>query len=306
VIILAEEYPQVDLSYQQDLEIDQHNLELEWVRQAKLMDRYSIIHAQAIFNNNRANDQIKDAEANLKKVFAELDGEARGPVLPEGLAKQVDAAVKEWAIRRPRYQQAQNELAAARAKAAEAQYVVDVMFGAVMAFQAKKVGLENLVRLFGMKYYAEPYDAGSEIKSKAMEQGRLAAIEAMRKLPIDGNTPKVSVNLGPAPVKTPVPDRDKDGYRYAIGIVQAPFQGVFTFGPFPELQQALDCIPGEFPAGIYRLTKEQPDELIYVWRDEWIQYTGDVKPLPYACSASEAKPTSMPPRPPQRPLPKAK
>jgi hypothetical protein len=298
---LAEEYPQIGLSYQQDLEIDQHNLELEWVRQAKLMDRYSIIYAQAIFNNNRANDQIKDAEANLKKVFAELDGEARGPVLPEGLAKQVDAAVKEWVIRHPRYQQAQNELAAARAKAAEAQYVVDVMFGAVMAFQAKKVGLENLVRLFGMKYYAEPYDAGSEIKTKGMEQGRLAATEAMRKtmgpvgvslLPEVNQAPPVPPCKPPAPA----PTTDKDGYRYAIGPISEDRRLVFTNGPWPELQQALDIHdkPGQ---GIFRLTREQPDELIYVW----VEKMGWIKKDQAEFEAAAPKPVGLPPRPPARP-----
>ncbi len=303
-----EEYPQVDLSYQQDLEIDQHNLELEWIRQAKLMDRYSIIHAQAIFNNNRANDQIKDAEANLKKVFAELDGEARGPVLPEGLAKQVDAAVKEWVIRHPCYQQAQNELAAARGRAAEAQYVVDVMFGAVMAFQAKKVGLENLVRLFGMKYYAEPYDTGSEIKTRGMEQGRLAATEAMRKTmgPAAASLlPEVN-QVPPTPsCKSPAPSADKDGYRYAIGPITENGKHLFTAGPFSELQQALDCT-GCAGLGLYRLTKEQPDELIYAWAKETGNWIALADAESYFKPQAAPKEITLPPRPPQRPLPKTK
>jgi hypothetical protein len=290
VIILAEEYPQIKLNYSRDLEIDQYNLELELLAIAKQIMAYSEAHVQAQFNRDRAKQRRDVAEA-------ELDLVARSEPYPEDIpisaktGQPTETAVVNWIHKQSKYQEAQLQRQ-------QDEYVVNMLQAAVFAFQAKKTALENLVRLFGMKYYAEPYDQpGSDLKAKGMEQGRLAATEAMRKLPVDGNTPKASVNLGPVPTLT----TDKDGHRYAIGLAQAPFQGAFTFGPFPELQQALDC-PGTSGLGIYRLTRERPDELIYVW-DMKLNGSADWIKEP---SETTSRPTSLPPRPPQRPLPKAK
>lgn len=285
---MAEEYPQIKLNYSRDLEIDQYNLELELLAIAKQIMAYSEAHVQAQFNRDRAKQRRDVAEA-------ELDLVARSEPYPKDIpisaktGQPTETAVVNWIHKQAKYQEAQLQQQ-------QDEYVVNMLQAAVFAFQAKKTALENLVRLFGMKYYAEPYDAGSEIKTKAMEQGRLAATEAMRKLPIDGNTPKVSVNLGPAPapVKAPAPDRDKDAHRYAIGIVAHQIQGPFTAGPWPELTQALDWT-GVDGQGIYRLTREQPDELIYVWNnDNW-------EPAEAMPRVAAPKPTSLPPRPPARP-----
>jgi hypothetical protein len=284
VKVLAEEYPQIKLNYSRDLEIDQYNLELELLAIAKQIMAYSEAHVQAQFNRDRAKQRRDVAEA-------ELDLVARSEPYPEDIpisaktGQPTETAVVNWIRKQLKYQEAQLQRQ-------QDEYVVNMLQAAVFAFQAKKTALENLVRLFGMKYYAEPYDQpGSDLKAKGMEQGRLAATEAMRKLPVDGNTPKVSVNLSPVPT----PTTDKDGHRYAIGPITENGYHSFTAGPFPEVQQALDCIPGGLPAGIYRLTREQPDELIYVWNnDNW-------EPAEAMPRVAAPKPTSLPPRPPARP-----
>ena len=290
------EYPKVKLDYSRDLEIDQNSLELEWLAIAGKIMAYSEAHVQAIFDRDRAKQRRDVAEA-------ELDRQARSEPYPEDLpisekTKQpTETAILNWVHKQDKYQAAQRERQ-------EAEYVVNLLQAAVFAFQAKKMALENLVRLFGMKYYAEPYEPqGANMGGRSMEAGRQGVNEAMRtRPPVDGNTPKVSVTLGPLQAPQPVPTRDKDGHRYAIGVVRVPFQGTFTAGPWPDLQWALDYVglPGQ---GIYRLTKGQPDELIYIWTDGppsgWVDNKDpEVKTAPCVVNPGPSKlpPRRLPPR----------
>lgn len=293
---MTEEYPKIALNYARDLEIDQNQLELEWLSIAKQIMAYSEAHVQAQFNRDRAKQRRDVAEAELDRI-------ARSEPIPEDLpisaktGQPTETAVLNWVHKQPKYQEAQRERQ-------EAEYVVNMLQAAVFAFQAKKTALENLVRLFGLKYYAEPYEPpGSDIKPQAMERGRLAATEAMRKdpgiiqkttLPEVNQVPPVPSCNAPAVMKGDLfPNKN---YRYAIGPITEHGRHAFTAGPYPELQRALDWTgkPGD---GIYRLIREQPDELIRVWSDGppcgWVEHP----PRP-------APKTSLPPRPPQRPLPK--
>ena len=264
-----QEYPKIPLNYGRDLVIDQNSLELEWLSIAKQIMAYSEAHVQAQFDRDRAKQRRDVAEAELDRI-------ARSEPIPEDLpisaktGQPTETAVLNWIHKQDKYQEAQKERQ-------EAEYVVNMLQAAVFAFQAKKTALENLVRLFGMKYYAEPYDqTGSDVKPRALEQGRLAATAALN--------------------KTPAPDRDKDGHRYAVGPVVSELSA-FAAGPFSELQQALDYT-GEVGLGIYRLTRGQPDELIYVWISEPDKFGWDK----VSCAAPGT--SKLPPRPPQRPLPK--
>lgn len=285
---MAEEYPEIKLNYSRDLEIDQFNLELELLAIAKQIMAYSEAHVQAQFNRDRAKQRRDVAEAELDLVARSEPYPGDIPISAK-TGQPTETAVVNWIHKQPKYQEAQLQRQ-------QDEYVVNMLQAAVFAFQAKKTALENLVRLFGMKYYAEPYDAGGEIKARAMEQGRLAATEAMRKTMGPAGLPEVN-QVPPVPsCKSPAPATDKDGHRYAIGPITESGQHPFTAGPFPELQQALECAgcPGQ---GIYRLTREQPDELIYVWGPRFDNSVG------WGLLAEPPK-TSLPPRPPQRPLPK--
>lgn len=296
---MAEEYPQIKLNYSRDLEIDQFNLELELLAIAKQIMAYSEAHVQAQFNRDRAKQRRDVAEA-------ELDLVARSEPYPEDIpisaktGQPTETAVVNWIHKQPKYQEAQLQRQ-------QDEYVVNMLQAAVFAFQAKKTALENLVRLFGMKYYAEPYDSGSEIKTKGMEQGRLVATEAMRKTMGPAGLPKVNQVPSVPPCKPPVPatTTDKHGHRYAVGPITESGQHFFTVGPFPEVQQALEC-NGCTGQGIYRLTREQPDELIYVWVKEINQWEELALAESYLRKPNPPGLPSLPPRPPQRPLPKAK
>lgn len=270
-----EEYPKISLDYARDLQIDQGQLEVEWLTIAGQIMRYSEAHVQAQFDRDRAK-QRRDV------VEAELDNEARTDPHPTDLpisekTKQpTETAIMNWVHKQARYQAAQKERQ-------EKEYVVNMLQAAVFAFQAKKMALENLVHLFKMKYFAEPYDGkdGENRKAKAMQDGRLEASMAAREKR--------------APV---APATDKDSHRYAIGPISEDGRHVFNNGPFPELSQAL----GEFGGpdlAIYKLTRGKPDVMIYTWSgDQWTEVG--------KAEVQTPAPTQrrLPPRPPARPAQK--
>lgn len=291
-----ENYPPVSLDYKKDLTIDQHNLELEWLAIAGQIMAYSEAHVQAQFDRDRAK-QRRDV------VEAELDLKARTEPCPEDLPKSAktgqptETAVLNWIHKQPEYQVAQKERQ-------EREYVVNMLQAAVFAFQAKKTALENLVRLFGMKYYAEPYEPpGSGVREAGKDRAKHEALGTLKettRLAASSLLPEVKLTTPCPPCKPPAPpDRDKDGHRYAIGPIAEHGRHVFTKGPFPKLQQTMQW-PGKEGEAIYRLTREKPDEIIYVWVNgsEWV--------IPEDFKAKEImkpKPT-QPPSPPPRPLPR--
>jgi hypothetical protein len=260
---ILSDYPKT-VDYKKDIEVDQNNLELECVRHARMTTDYTDFLAQAIFDRDKAKEALEVNEATLDQAIRAAAATAN--------EKVTEAVVKNRMILNSTHQKAIQALI-------DADYVVNILKGAVKGCDKKGDRITDLIRLFGMKYYAEPYDGGSDIKAGALDQGRLAATAALKKS---------------AENPTPPATRDKDGHRYAIGLVQV--QGAFTAGPWPELQQALNW-KGEIGQGIYRLTREQPDELMYVWISDASQFGWDkveVKP-------EAPKSTSLPPRPPARP-----
>jgi len=160
-------YPTIELNYKADLEIDQHQLELEWLAIAKQIMAYSEVFAQAIYDRNRAKEALDVTKADLDTGIRQAAAAAN--------EKITEAVVSNRMQTKPTHIEALQNLH-------KADYVVDLLRGAIAAFQAKKSALENLVRLFGMKYYAEPYEEpGSDTKPIAMEQGKRAGVEALKK-----------------------------------------------------------------------------------------------------------------------------
>jgi len=266
---MAEKYPTIPLNYQEDLNIDQHQLELEWLSIAKQIMTYSEAFAQAIYDRNRAKESLDATKADLDsgiRMAASTAGE-----------KITEAVVSNRMQVKPTHIEALQNLH-------KADYVVDLLRGAVAAFQAKKSALENLVRLFGMKYYAEPYDpSGSNTKPIAMEQGKRAGVEALK---------SVMVNDPGIITKMPGPETNPNRERWAVGSTND--RPTFSHGPFLNLEEALECIPNYATAAIYKLVRNQPDELNYIWKDD--QWT--------ATETMPSKPPTLPPRPPMRPLPR--
>lgn len=296
------DYPKT-IDYKKDMEIDMDNLHIECVAHARMTTDYTDLLAQAILDRDKAKEALEVNEAQLDQAIREAAANRIGPDGKVNPEKVTEAVVKNRMVLDLSHQQAVNRLI-------EAEYVVNVLKGAVKGCDKKGDRLKDLKEFYLNKYYAESYglmDAEGKFGPQSLDHGRLAATEAMRKTigPVAGALlPEVKEILPTPscrpPTPGPAPSRDKDGHRYAIGLISEDGKHAFIAGPWPELQQALDW-SGEFGQAIYRLTREQPDEMIYIWNktgQKWIEnrWPDDSKPEPPK--------TLLPPRPPQRPLPK--
>lgn len=126
--------------YADDLSINPDRLSDEWRRQPGLFMRYA---EQAALARKKA-DIAKEA---LDVTDARLNMEIRAEY--EGGKKPTEDAIKSEVL-------ASVDHRAASRKYLDAKHEADLMSLAVRAFDQRKSALENLVRLFGMEYFADP------------------------------------------------------------------------------------------------------------------------------------------------------
>lgn len=129
------------MDYKQDLYIDKNRLDEEWLNQPMLMAKYNTMHAQAMLDRDRAKQALDVLRANL-------DSSIRASLAAQN-AKFTEAVVDGRIKSSQEYIGAQEVLFQADNK-------VNTVFGAVMAFQARKAALENLVKLWLSSYWASP------------------------------------------------------------------------------------------------------------------------------------------------------
>jgi hypothetical protein len=141
--------PPVGIDYRRNLEINKHRLDEELTAQAMKMMAVSEAHAQAQYDRDRA----KQA---LDIIKAGLDADIRTE-LTASQTKFTEAVVDGRIRTAPVYIEAQD-------KYQKMEYTVNLLLGAVMAFNARRSMLENLVRLFLSGYWSEP-NLGGEAKS---------------------------------------------------------------------------------------------------------------------------------------------
>ena len=129
--------------YEQDLHIDDTALDIEWLEQPKLMLKYTEIASSL----RRDLDQEKE---KLSLARAELDRDIRQD--PDNFNIQVkitEAVINGCILEQKKYKEAMtNQI--------DAQYELNSAKGAVSAVEDRKAALENLVKLFGMGYFAGP------------------------------------------------------------------------------------------------------------------------------------------------------
>lgn len=130
---------QMERNYQRDVTINPGELDKEWRDHPALMIYYGEAKANA-------QHKLDLAKENLDLLTAEADREIR-----EGFdsKKPTEAAISNMIMTR-------SEIVKARSAVLEARHEFALLSAAVEAFQHRKSALENLVRLFGMQYYAEP------------------------------------------------------------------------------------------------------------------------------------------------------
>lgn len=130
------------MNFEGDVSIDENALDIEWLKQPRLMLSY----ATEVAKCKRSVDLLKE---RLDVVSAELDKSIRENPDNYGLTKITEAVVQNNIKLQPEYERTYHELVDAR-------YALEISLAAVRAIDQKKTALENLVRLYGQQYFAGP------------------------------------------------------------------------------------------------------------------------------------------------------
>lgn len=137
------------MSYENDLKIDEHQLEKEWLRQPSLYMQYA---EKAALADNKA----KRAKENIEVVKAELSTYYRNTE-----EKFTEKSIEAQILTDAKYKEANKNYLDAIEQAA-------VLSAAVRAFDHKKAALENLVKLTLAGYYSQPTEAGGTMQERAV------------------------------------------------------------------------------------------------------------------------------------------
>jgi transposase-like protein len=131
------------MSYAEDIFLDHHNLDKEWIKQSSLYFKYASLHADAIAKRDSLKEELEVVKAELfvriQKGWAEYGFEKKPT---DGVAKAfVDQA---------------EEVAEIAEEIIEANKEVNILASAKVAFEHKKKALENLTTLWVQNWHAEP------------------------------------------------------------------------------------------------------------------------------------------------------
>lgn len=129
-------------NYSDDMKIDDSALDIEWLEQPTLMFKYAKLSAEAKMDLDRAKDR-------LDLVKAEIDSWIRKDPKAFGVDKITESVVLNTVMTQTEYIEAQEAVL-------NAKYNFDVVRGAAEAVNARKDALENMVKLYGMQYFAGP------------------------------------------------------------------------------------------------------------------------------------------------------
>jgi hypothetical protein len=130
------------MSYEKDTNIDEHGLDVEWLKQSSLMLKYGKHAARMKLDMDHAKEE-------LDVTKAQLDRDIRAFPDNYNLSKLTETIVSNTIIIQPEYKDANNQYL-------NAKYEYDIAMVAARAIDQKKTALENLVRLHGQQYFAGP------------------------------------------------------------------------------------------------------------------------------------------------------
>lgn len=134
-----------EFNYKKDVEINPNQLDLEWLRQPALYQKYAGEAAYARDRRDRAKDK-------LEVVKAQVDGDVRqnpGNYGFTGDKKPTEGAITSAVIQSEGYQEANEEYLKSKLEC-------DIIQSAVLAMEQRKYALENLVKLLNSSYFASP------------------------------------------------------------------------------------------------------------------------------------------------------
>lgn len=124
------------MGYKDDLAIDKHGLDKEWLKQPLVFAKWAEKSADA-------NRDAKQADEKLKTIRSEivLSAKEQGAKTQQ----QIEALYRT----NPAYKEAKNNML-------QKQHEAEIHQNAVMAFHQKKAALDHLSKLHGMNYFSTP------------------------------------------------------------------------------------------------------------------------------------------------------
>ena len=157
------------MDFEKDINIDEQALDVEWLEQPRITLQY----AKWVADMERKKDRAKE---RVEVVKAELDKDIRSNPNKYGLAKITEGAVQNTIILQPEYREAQEAYI-------EAKHESDIAKAAMRAVDTKKATLENLVKLFGLSYFAGPSMPRNlaEERAKKQRESNQKVAKAMRR-----------------------------------------------------------------------------------------------------------------------------
>lgn len=146
------------MNYEADMRIDEDALELELLEQPSLVAKYSRLLAEA----KRDRDLLRE---NLDLVKAEINLDIRDNPTKYKLEKLTVDSVNACILMEDDFKKAQKDLN-------DSSFEVNVLTGVISAIDHRKSALENLVKLFGMDYFAGPAVPHniSELRKERLEE----------------------------------------------------------------------------------------------------------------------------------------
>ena len=148
------------INYQEDIEIDNSALDVEWLRQASLTFKFCKIEA-----NIKREIDIKEVVLGL--IRADLDKQIRmNPEEFEITTKLTETVINNTILEDDEYKRCFRVLL-------EQKYELAVAKAAVKSIDSKKTALESLVKLHGQQYFAGPSvprDLSKEWEAKEQQE----------------------------------------------------------------------------------------------------------------------------------------
>lgn len=133
-----------DFNFEADLDIDADNLDIEWLNQPKLLMKYSKLEADARAELEKAKEYVAYVKADTAMLVRKNPSEY-------GVDKATNDAVNEVVASDPNVREAVQRFN-------KIQHLLNLITNMVRAIEQRKSSLENLVKLFGMEYFASPRD----------------------------------------------------------------------------------------------------------------------------------------------------
>lgn len=130
------------MSFMEDLEIDQYNLEEECREQPIFTVRYGTELAESILERDKA-------KRKLKVVRARIESDVRSDPGGYGLTKTTEASIASIVELSPEVQEAEDVYL-------NASHSFNLVLASVEAFRDRKKQLENIVRLSLANYFSDP------------------------------------------------------------------------------------------------------------------------------------------------------